>query len=115
MSAPHAAVKHELLVRYLDAWTPAALHGHKRVTFVAGCRPSTDSALAAVRVFGEFADLLERHTLLMLLAGPARSDAGDLDQVRHRLVQAAAEYGSPAGLVISTSVDPLPSALADAG
>ena len=65
MSSAHAAVKHELLVRCLDAWTPAALHGHKRVTYV-DCSRDGASAAAALRVFGEFADLLERHTLTMV-------------------------------------------------
>ncbi|MDT5023959.1 MAG: hypothetical protein QOE61_385, partial [Micromonosporaceae bacterium] len=65
MSSAHAAVKHELLVRCLDAWTPAALHGHKRVTYV-DCSSDGASAAAALRVFGEFADLLERHTLTMV-------------------------------------------------
>jgi hypothetical protein len=59
------AVKHELLVRCLDAWTPAALHGHKRVTYV-DCSTDAASATAALRVFGEFADLLERRTLTMI-------------------------------------------------
>src|SRR6476659_3027072 len=69
MPSAHTAVKHELLVRYLDAWTPTALHGHKRVTYV-DLSPAAVSAAAAYRVFVEFADLLERHTLTMLLAVP---------------------------------------------
>jgi hypothetical protein len=59
-----STLTYELLVRCLDAWTPAALHGHKRVTYV-DCSTSPASAAAAVRVFAEFADLLERHTLTM--------------------------------------------------
>jgi hypothetical protein len=69
MSAPHAAVKHELLVRYLDAWTPAMLHGHKRVTYVEST-PDSAASVAALRVFGEFSDLMRRHTLTMLIPAP---------------------------------------------
>lgn len=64
MSA-HAALKHELLVRCLDAWTPTALHGHRRVTYV-DCSTDPASMSAALRVFREFADLLERHTLTLM-------------------------------------------------
>jgi hypothetical protein len=65
MAAPsaHLAVKNELLVRYLDAWLPAALHGHKRVTYVDS---SVESAQAAARVIVEFEDLLHRHTVTMV-------------------------------------------------
>ncbi len=66
MSA-HAAVKHELLVRYLDAWTAATLHGHKRASFV--CATASISLVeAALRVFSEFADLLIHHPLDLVLA-----------------------------------------------
>lgn len=68
MPSAHASVKHELLVRYLDAWTPAALHGHKRVTYVDQSSDG-DSCAAAFKVFCEFADLLERHTLTMMVVG----------------------------------------------
>ena len=66
MSGPaHTAVKHELLVRYLDAWTPAALHRNKKAVFV--CWAPADSAQTALRVFAEFADILESRTLTMLV------------------------------------------------
>jgi hypothetical protein len=103
MPAPHAAVKHELLVRHLDAWTPAALHGHKRVTYVEGFadRSGTDgSAEAALRVFGEFADLLERHKLAMVLVG---EDSRRLSRLSKRLSEVAAEFDSPAGLSVHTA------------
>jgi len=107
MSAQHAAVKHELLVRHLDAWTPAALHGHKRVTYLdayadaaGGAGPGDGSAVAALRVFGEFADLLERHRLTMVLVG---DDAARLDELSKRLGEVAAEYDSPAGLSVHTA------------
>ncbi len=61
----HTAVKHELLVRCLDAWAPAALHGHKRICYVSWA--GVESAITALRVFAEFADLLERHRLTMLV------------------------------------------------
>ena len=87
MPSAHAAVKHELLVRYLDAWAPAALHGRKRVTYV-DSSPDGASALAAARVFGEFPDLLERHTLTMVIVGP-------LDTTDH-----------PSGLVMHMAASP---------
>jgi hypothetical protein len=70
MPSAHAAVKHELLVRYLDAWLPAAVHGHKRVTYV-DSGADGESAAAAARVFAEFPDLLARHTLTMVLSCPS--------------------------------------------
>ncbi len=60
-----AALRNELLVRCLDAWTPTALHGHKRVTYV-DCSADGCSASTALRVFAEFADLLDQHTLTMV-------------------------------------------------
>jgi hypothetical protein len=74
MPSAHAAVKHELLVRYLDAWTPTALHRHKRVTYV-DLSPDGSSAAAALRVFSEFADLLDRHTLTMIVGQPLAESA----------------------------------------
>ena len=53
-AAAHAAVKRELLVRYLDAWAPAALHGARKATFVLGYAVTADeSAVAALRGGGE--------------------------------------------------------------
>jgi hypothetical protein len=103
MPAPHAAVKHELLVRHLDAWTPATLHGHKRVTYVeayADRGVANGSAEAALRVFGEFADLLERHKLAMVLVG---EDSRRLNRLAKRLTEVAAEFDSPAGLSVHTA------------
>ncbi|MGE5830055.1 MAG: hypothetical protein ACM30G_17095 [Micromonosporaceae bacterium] len=101
MPASHAAVKHELLVRYLDAWTPAALHGHRRVTYVEGHAdahaPAESSAVAALRVFGEFADLLDRHQLTMVLAG---SDQTRLTALASTLAE---EFDSPLGLTVFTA------------
>lgn len=109
MPGPHAAVKHELLVRYLDAWLPSVLHGHKDVTYVDAYADTGDSAVAALRVFGEFADLLDRNTLTMVLAG---SNAAALTSVESRLSVVAAEYGSPPGLVLTTAPGGLTPALA---
>ena len=63
----HARVKHELLVRLLDATAPALLHSGRRFAYADGyARDAT--ALAALRVFGEFADRL-RGRLAVVLAG----------------------------------------------
>ena len=63
---PHTAVLRELLVRYLDAWTPAVLRSHRRATFV----EAGHFAGAALRVFGEFADRLsDDHRLEVVVVG----------------------------------------------
>ncbi|MGH3648874.1 MAG: hypothetical protein ACRDTM_17065, partial [Micromonosporaceae bacterium] len=64
---PHTAVKQELLVRYLDAWTPTVLKAHRRATYLEVSRDG--SAAAALRVFGEFADRLAGHELDVVLLG----------------------------------------------
>ncbi|SDY38750.1 hypothetical protein SAMN05444365_10297 [Micromonospora pattaloongensis] len=70
MSAdPIGAVTRELLVRQLDAWTPAALHRARRATFVpAGADEAT--VRAALGVFAEFADLLRGRQLAVVLLDP---------------------------------------------
>jgi len=67
MSTAHAAVKRELLVRYLDNWAPAALHGARRATY-AEMSPGSD-VVDALRVFAEFPELLAKHALHVVLAG----------------------------------------------
>jgi hypothetical protein len=66
---PHLAVKREVLVRYLDAWTPAALRSHRGATYVES--GDSDFVVDAFRVFGEFADRLDGHRLDMVVVGPA--------------------------------------------
>lgn len=105
MTSAHTAVKHELLVRYLDAWTPAVLHGHKRVTYVE--HPAGESAVAAARVFGEFADVLVGHALTMALGASPRS-------LLTRVAEVVAEYGSPAGLSVHSFDGPVLTGLRDA-
>jgi hypothetical protein len=75
--SPLATVKQELLVRYLDAWTPAALQHAKRATYVDGS-PTGPTVLAAIHVFTEFADVLARHGLTVVLAGDLLEEMGDL-------------------------------------
>ena len=67
-----ADVNRELLVRYLDTWTPTALHGARRATFVqAWTGPAgTGVAEAALRVFAEFADRLRGRRLTVVLVAP---------------------------------------------
>ena len=73
MSGPaHTAVKHELLVRYLDAWTPAALHRHKRAVYVSWA--DVAGAETALRVFAEFADIVEDRPVTMLVPATIRLD-----------------------------------------
>lgn len=63
MTDPHTAVLRELLVRYLDAWTPSVLRSHRQAAFV----EAGDLAPAALRVFGEFADRLAGRELDVVL------------------------------------------------
>jgi len=105
--SPHIALKHELLVRYLDVWTPSVLHGAHRVSYAegyaaVGVTPGREegSAGAALRVFGEFADRLAGHELAMVLVD---TDQGRLDALAERLAGVRAEHGSPPGLTVHTA------------
>lgn len=101
-AAALAAVKRELLVRYLDAWAPAALHGARRATFLVGYAVAADdSAVAALRVFGEFADLLARHKLTVVVLAP------DSDALAGSLAAVRQELGAPPGLAIRPVTGPL--------
>lgn len=106
---PHTAVTHELLVRHLDAWTPAVLHGSRRACYAEGyagaaATGSEASAVAAMRVFGEFGDLLAKKPLVMALVGPT---AEGLAAVEVALASTRAELGIPAGLAVHTRVGPV--------
>lgn len=68
---PHTAVRRELLVRYLDFWVPAALHGGRPGTYL---DRSAYGPAAALRVIAEFADLLAGHGLTMVIDGPLPAD-----------------------------------------
>lgn len=104
-----AGVTRELLVRYLDVWTPAALHSAKRVTFAYAwsgsdgsadrsqtsdqTEPHTATAEAALRGFAEFDDLLRARKLTYLVVGP---DAG----VGAHLQRVQADLRTPANLAV---------------
>lgn len=68
---PHLAVKREVLVRYLDAWTPVALRSQRGATFVES--GPGDFVADAFRVFGESADRLAGRHLTMVVVGAAAS------------------------------------------
>jgi hypothetical protein len=70
---PHLAVKREVLVRYLDAWTPVVLRSHRTATYVES--GGSGFAADAFRVFSEFADRLDGHRLDMVIVGAAGSVA----------------------------------------
>ena len=83
---PHLAVKREVLVRYLDAWTPLALRSHRGATFVES--GGGEFVADAFRVFGESADRLDGGQLSMVVVG------------------AVAEWGEPpAGLSVRSVAD----------
>jgi hypothetical protein len=113
-AAQIAAVRRELLVRYLDAWTPMALHRSRRVTFAqayAGDDGGTPEA--TLRVFGEFADLLPGRRLTVVVV-VATADAG----LAGRLDAAQRELGTPPELgvhVVAGDFTRLPVVLAAAG
>ncbi|HEX6075578.1 MAG TPA: hypothetical protein VFZ32_09990 [Micromonosporaceae bacterium] len=91
---PHTAVKQELLVRYLDAWTPTVLRSQRRASYLESSRDG--SAAAALRVFGEFADRLTGHQLDVVVLGASDEPLGDVLD----------ELGRPAGLSVRTVEDP---------
>jgi hypothetical protein len=79
MSDPHSTVTRELLVRYLDAWTPSVLRSHRRATYIDTGR----DVRSALRVFGEFSDRLAGHELAVVLIGAeVPPDAGEGLSVR---------------------------------
>jgi hypothetical protein len=112
MSAdPIGAVKRELVVRLLDSWTPAALHRSRRATFAQAYAGSDAGAAdAALRVFGEFADLSRGRRMTVLTI------AGRVDDlaVRHAAVQPDLPAGVTAHLMPG-DVAALPVALQAAG
>ncbi|GAA5123737.1 hypothetical protein [Haloechinothrix salitolerans] len=91
---PHATVKRELLVRYLDAWTAAVTRSHRNATYIESALggPAAD----ALRVFGEFADRLSGHQLdVVLLGAPAET-----------LAPVLRELGEPPGVAVHSVSEP---------
>jgi hypothetical protein len=88
---PHLAVKREVLVRYLDAWTPVALRSHLDATYVES--GDGDFVADAFRVFSEFADRLDGHHLDMVIVGASAAVLRELGE-------------PPAGLSVRSVADP---------
>ncbi len=87
---PHTTVKQELLVRYLDAWTPTVLRSYRRATYLEASRDG--SVAAALRVFGEFADRIEGHQLdVVVLGSSAEPLADETDGLALRTVERVAD------------------------
>jgi three-Cys-motif partner protein len=93
-----ADVKRELLVRHLEAWTPAALHRARRATYAHGYADADDAraAEAALRVFTEQSDLVRGRELAMVAV------ADDATGPIRRLSEVQREAGPSAGLVVHT-------------
>ncbi|MBU2666304.1 hypothetical protein KOI35_22635 [Actinoplanes bogorensis] len=93
-----ATVKRELLVRYLEAWAPAALHRARRVIYAHGYADADGGAAveAAMRVLAEQSDLVRGRELTMVATGD------DLGAIAPRLAAIQAESGAGAGLAVHT-------------
>ena len=91
-------VKRELLVRYLEAWAPAALHRARRVVYAHGYADADGGAAveAAMRVLGEQSDLVRGRELTMVATGD------DLAAISPRLAAIQKESGAGAGLAVHT-------------
>jgi hypothetical protein len=91
-------VKRELLVRYLEAWAPAALHRARRVTYVHGYADADGGAAAeaAVRVLADQSGLARGRELAMMAVGE------DLGPIAAGLEAARREVGSAPGLTVHT-------------
>jgi hypothetical protein len=112
----HSAVKRELLVRYLDACIPALVHGARRVSY-AEAYPGSDaiedsSALAALRVFAEFADLFAKRRLDLIIVEP---DGERRAALAERLDAERAALGLPDTCRVHARPGPLLAALAEIG
>jgi len=90
---PIVGVVRELLVRYLDVWTPTALHA-RRAAFAAAGPAGAEVAEAALSVFAEFADRMRGRRLALLVVTP------QVDGLAERLAAAQAELGTPAELSV---------------
>ena len=94
-ASAHAAVKQELLVRYLDFWVPAALHTARAARYL-DC--SRHGPAAVLRVVAEFADLsVFSLNLLFALALALSIDFSLLMVYRYR--EQLATTGDPAEAV----------------
>lgn len=105
-AAAIAAVKRELLVRHLEAWTPAAMHRARRATYLHGYADTDGggAAEAAVRVFAELADLLSGRSLAMVAIA--------VDTVvGERLAGVQRDLRTPAELAVHTVTGPTPDRL----
>lgn len=107
-----AALRRELLVRYLDVWLPQALHRSRRIT-VALVHPGTDRevAEASLATIGEFADRIagRRLTVVVLTPEPGSAD---------RLAATQRELGLPPEVsvyAVAGGPDVLPAVLHAAG
>jgi hypothetical protein len=93
---PHLAVKREVLVRYLDAWTPVVLRSHRGATYVES--GDSDFVVDAFRVFGEFVDRLDGQHLDMVIVGASADSA---------VSRVLREFGEPpAGLSVGSVAEP---------
>jgi hypothetical protein len=109
----HETVIRELLVRYLDACAPAVLHSARRMTYAQANGCAVDpSGVAALRVFGEFADLLPRRRLDLVFV---EDDPARHNRLADSLARVAAELGLPEQCRVHTATGALLPALTEAG
>jgi hypothetical protein len=109
----HDTVIRELLVRYLDSCAPAALHSARRMTYAQAYGCGVDpSGVAALRVFGEFADLLQRRRLDLVYV---EDDPARRGLLADRLASTAAQLGLPQRCRVHTGAAMLLPGLTEAG
>jgi|SRR5581483_5356919 len=108
-----AGVTRELLVRYLDTWTPTALHSARGATFVQvwSGAPDIETAEAALQVFGEFTDRLRgrRLTVVLVSGSPGERVSSGIADVHSvtglEKLGAAVKAAGAAGAPLLTYVD----------
>ncbi|MET7398434.1 hypothetical protein ABZS66_33595 [Dactylosporangium sp. NPDC005572] len=89
------AVSRELLVRCLDTWAPGGLHSPHGAAFLmaSGGSVEPETAEAAVRALGEFADRLRGRQLSVVFVGPGVDGLEARLRAVQREMQTPVEFG----------------------
>ncbi|GAA2703684.1 MULTISPECIES: hypothetical protein [Actinoplanes] len=89
-------VKHELLIRHLEAWAAGAVHRGRRAIYLHGYADTDDgaAAAAAIRALADLPDLARGRELSMVAVGD------DMTTITDRLGAVQREAGAGAGLSV---------------